>query len=349
MRASRRSVLAFAGSAAAGAAGFFEFYRRRKIGAPKPEPPRQTVRPEGIPLSSFEMGSTGEAVTVGLDLAGKTILVTGATSGIGLETMRVLALRGAHVIGTGRSQDKAGTACASVLGRTTPVALELTDYPGVVECAAQIRRMGVALDGIICNAGVMGLRKLDKVEGVEKHFATNHLGHFLLVRHLLDLLQAAPNGRVAVVSSYVMSWSEPTGIEWDNLSGDHLYHHARAYGQSKLANALFSFELARRFRGTNATSNSLEPGYVDTALFRHFPVSLTGFRGLFSKDDKMTVQQGAATSCYLASAPILAGVSGYHFANCNPVLPIRRARDPVAAERLWAVSERQLARYLPAG
>ena len=272
-------------------------------------------------------------------------MVTGATSGIGHETMRVLALRGAHVIGTGRSLEKARVACASIYGRTTPLALELTDFDGVVACAERVRELGVSLDGLICNAGVMGLRRLEQVQGIEKQFATNHVGHFLLTRRLLDLLIAAPQGRVTVVSSYVMNWSEPSGIEWKNLSGERLYHPDRAYGQSKLANALFAVELARRLKGTRVTANSLEPGYVETGLFRHYPISLTGFRGLLA-GKRMTVAQGAATSCYLASAPVLASVSGYHFAYCNPLVPIPRARDPDAAERLWNTSTELLKHYL---
>jgi WW domain-containing oxidoreductase len=290
------------------------------------------------------MNSTAEDVTRGMDLDGRTILVTGVTSGIGLETMRVLALRGAHVIGTGRTLAKARAACTSVSGRTTPLMLELTDYPSVVTCAAAVRAIGVPLDVLICNAGVMGLRTLEQVAGIERHFATNHLGHFLLTAHLIDLVKAAPQGRVVVVSSSVMSGSDPKGLEWDNLSGSRNYDPNRAYGQSKLANALFALELSRRLESTAATANSLHPGYVDTDLFRHYPRSLIGYRGMFSS--KSTVEQGAATSCYVATAPALATVSGYFFRACNPVVPDARATDLEAASRLWAVSEQLLQPYL---
>lgn len=329
-----------------GLGGTYAWWKRSQRGAPLPEPPRLTVRPPGALLSAFNGQSTAEEVTEGVDLGGKTVLVTGATSGIGLETMRVLALRGAHVIGTGRSLASAESACGSVKGHASALALELTDFDSVVRCADAVRRMDRPLDVLVCNAGVMGLRRLEQVHGIEKQFVTNHLGHYLLARRLLDRIIAAPQGRVVVVSSYVMNWSSPSGIEWDNLSGERDYHPNRAYGQSKLANALFSFELARRLRGTAATSNSLEPGYVDTGLFKHYPVSLRGFRGLLA--EKAPVAQGAATSCYVAASPALAMSSGYHFAMCNPLVPIPRAHDEAAARKLWEVSETLVEPYLRA-
>ena len=346
MRISRREMLGLTVLAGGAGAVALLAYRRRRRGAPHLEPPRGARRPDGVPLSGFDGSADAERVTEGIDLTGKTILVTGVTSGIGRETMRVLAMRGARVIGTGRTMDGARQACASVGGITVPLQLELTDYEGVVRCADRVRALGGSLDGLICNAGVMGLPRLEQIHGIEKHFATNHLGHFLLTNCLLETLVRTPGARILVVSSYVMSWSSPAGIEWDNLSGERLYHKDRAYGQSKLANALFALELARRLEGTHVTANSLEPGYVDTALFRNYPVSLNGFRGVLSSE-KMTVGQGAATSCYLATAPAVAAVSGFHFANCNPVIPVERARDPAAAARLWRVSSDLLARYLP--
>ncbi len=336
--------------AAVGLAGLGLYARRRARRARDDEAGRVTApppaRPEGVPLGPFGAGSTALEVTEGLDLTGRTMLVTGVTSGVGLETMRVLALRGAHVIGTGRSLSRARAACASVQGRTTPLALELTDYPSVVAAAETVKALGVPLDALVCNAGVMALRRLEQVAGIERQFATNHLGHFLLVHRLLAALRAAPQGRVVVVSSGVLSWSDPAGIEWDNLSGERDYDPNRAYGQSKLANALFALELSRRFAGSAATANALHPGYVDTKLFRHYPWSLRGFHNLLPGSGKITVPQGAATSCYVATAPTLAGVSGRFFQECNPVVPDARARDAAAAARLWDVSEGLLAAYL---
>jgi len=327
------------------AVGLYAERARRWRAASAERANRPAPRPAGVPIGPFDGKSTAEEVTRGIDLLGRTILVTGVTSGIGLETMRVLALRGAHVIGTGRTLQRAREACASVSGRTTPLMLELTDYPSVVACAKAVRDMGVPLDALICNAGVMDLRDLEQVEGIEKQFATNHLGHFLLTAHLIDCVKEAWQGRVVVVSSYAMGAADPAGIEWDNLSGKHNYNPRRAYGQSKLANALFALELARRLEGTTVTANALHPGLVETKLFRHLPRSLRGYRGIFSPR-KLTVEQGAATTCYVATAPALAEVSGHFFAACNPNIPDPRATDRVAAARLWTVSEQLLEPYL---
>lgn len=342
----RRQVLLALGTViVVGAALYAE--RARRWRAATADRDRQAFRrPDGVPLSPFDEHSTAEQVTAGIDLSGRTVLVTGVTSGIGLETMRVLALRGAHVIGTGRTLEKARAACASVPGRTTPLMLELTDYPSVVQCARSVRALDVPIDVLVCNAGVMGIQALEQVDGIERHFATNHLGHFLLTAHLVDLVQRAPQGRVVVVSSNNLKGSDPNGIEWDNLSGRRNYDPDRAYGQSKLANALFALELARRLTGTNATSNSLHPGYVETQLFRRYPRSLTGYGGIFTH--RATVPQGAATSCYVSTAPALAKVSGCYFSACNPLVPDPRAADLAAAQRLWSVSEQLLQRYLPA-
>jgi NAD(P)-dependent dehydrogenase (short-subunit alcohol dehydrogenase family) len=344
MTGRREILLALGAVSLVGTALYAE--RARRWRAASAERDRLSFRrPAGVPVSGFDEKSTADEVTQGLDLSGKTILVTGVTSGIGLETMRVLALRGAHVLGTGRTIDRAQAACASVGGRTTPLMLELTDYPSVVACAERVRAIGAPLDVLVCNAGVMGLQMLEQVDGIERHFATNHLGHFLLVCHLMDLVKGAPQGRVVVVSSNNLKGSNPKGIEWDNLDGQRSYDPNRAYGQSKLANALFSLELSHRLSDTRATSNSLHPGYVDTPLFRRYPLSLRGYRGIFTS--KMNVQQGAATSCYVATAPALRSVNGCFFSACNPIVPDPRATDLEAAQRLWFVSEQLLKTYLP--
>jgi NAD(P)-dependent dehydrogenase (short-subunit alcohol dehydrogenase family) len=331
----RRKLLL--GTAAVTAAGAGALWLRE-------DPP--VNRPPGVPLGPFDAKSTAEEVTAGVDLTGKTALVTGVTSGLGLETMRVLALRGARVVGTGRTLEKARAACAGVTGETVPLALELTDFPSVVACAQAVRALGVPLDIIVCNAGVMALPKLEQAYGLEKQFVTNHLGHFLLVNRLVDLVQAAPQGRVVVVSSSALKWADPAGIEWDNLSGERDYSANRAYGQSKLANNLFSLELARRLAGTTATSNCLNPGPVLTELQRHAPgwaVALGRWLGpLFMK----MPDTGAATSCYLAANPLVEKVSGRYFIDCNPVALGGNSEDPAMAARLWEVSTGLVREYL---
>lgn len=302
-------------------------------------------------MSPFGPASTADEVTTGLDLSGHTAIVTGATSGLGLETLRVLAMRGAHVIATGRSIERAAAACAEAGAShtSTPVALDLEDWPGIVAAADRVRALGRPIDMLICNAGIMHPAELRLVNGFEQQFAVNHLGHFILCRRLLDLVQAAPQGRVVVVSSQLMSQAPPEGIDFDNLDGRRGFDTARMYGQSKLANALFSLELARRLQGTAVTSNSLHPGVANTNLDRATP----GWRRMvtrllsFRHDYVKSVPAAAATQTYLATSPVVATTTGHYFEDCNPVVaPSRYARDADLARTLWTTSEEITRAYL---
>ena len=281
-----------------------------------------------VPISAFGTESTAEEVTAGLDLTGKTAVVTGCNSGIGYETMRVLALRGAHVIGTARTKEKGAAARDSLKGRVTPVVLELSDFDSVAACADEINAMGTPIDIVICNAAVL-FGELRQVRGIEMHFLVNHLGHFILVNRLLRRVLAAPQGRVVVVGSNNHNEAPQGGIQFDRLSGegwDYYYHH------SKLANGLFSLHLAARLTGTRATSNCLTPGPVrGTGILRNISAS--------SDDYPKSPAQGAATQCYVATHPALAGVSGLYFADCNPAEQSEQQKDTAMAARLWAVSE----------
>jgi NAD(P)-dependent dehydrogenase (short-subunit alcohol dehydrogenase family) len=299
------------------------------------------------PRSSFGPTATAEEVTAGIDLSGKTVVVTGCNSGIGLETMRVLALRGAHVIGTARTLERGQEACASIQGKATPVVLELSDFDSVVACAGAIRALDTPIDALVCNAGVL-LTELQQVRGLEMQFVVNHLGHFILVNRLLDRVTAAPQGRVIVVGSMSHRQVPAGGIQFDNLSGQGW--ERQAYGHSKLANGLFSLELSKRLQGTRATSNSLHPGVVATNIMRHLnfsPPAGGGNSGSggggFSFE---TPAQGAATSCYLASHPSLAEATGLYFVDCNPADQSDLQKDPALAARLWQVSEELTRPYL---
>ena len=294
------------------------------------------------PTSDFVKTSTAEEVTAGMDLSGMTALVTGCNSGLGLETMRVLALRGAHVIGAARTLTKAENACASVDGKTTPLVVELTDWPGIVDAGNQVAEMGVPIDMLILNAGIMALPDLHQAHGIELQFAVNHLGHFLLENRLHDQVVAAKAGRVVVVSSGAHRWAPAEGIQFDNLSGDKGYDPRQAYGQSKVANGLFSRELARRLADTSATSNSLHPGVIPTNLSRYQPDREYDM----SNPRFKTIPQGAATQCYVATSPILDGVTGYYFDNCNPAVPSEHMQDDQMAAKLWEVSAELVADYL---
>lgn len=280
--------------------------------------------------------STAEQVTAGLNLSGKTAVITGCNSGIGLETMRVLALRGAHVIGTARTLEKGQQACEQVKGRATPVVLELSDLNSVVACADAIRKLAVRIDMLILNAGIM-VPEWRATDGIEQHFLVNHLAHFLLTQRLLDRVTAAEQGRVVVVGSGNHRDAPAGGIQFDDLSGKSWNNY---YSHSKLANGLFSLELSKRLRGTRATSNCLTPGAVETNIRRHV-----------AKDDRpaklKSAAQGAATVCYVATDPSLAKVTGEYFRDCAPAPQSAHQTDAAMAKKLWDVST-ELTRNYPA-
>jgi len=293
-------------------------------------------------MGRFDKRSTAEDVTAGLDLTGRTALVTGATSGIGLEAARILALRGAHVLVAGRSLDKARAACAALPGRATPLACELTDFDGVAECAARVNQLGVPLDMLICNAGIMAPPRLELVRGLEKQFVANHLGHFLLVHRLQDAVRAAPAGRVVMVSSSAHKWAPPGGIAFDNLTGEKGYDPRVFYGQSKLANGLVARELARRLAGTRATANAVHPGLIITNIIRYIPAwqqLLAPLVGPLLRSRIKTTPQGAATTCYVAAHPDVVATSGRYFADCAVATPEKVMEDDGLAARLWTESE----------
>ena len=301
-----------------------------------------------VPNSGFDEDATAEEVTEGMDLRGKIAVVTGCNSGIGFETMRVLALRGCYVIGTGRTLEKAEAACQAVRGVTTPAQLELSDFDSVVRCAEQIRAMNSPIDMLICNAGMRGAER-ETVYGLEKHFVVNHLGHFILVNRLLDRLFFSWQGRVVVVGSRAAYRSAPEdGIKFDDLRFRRDYSAGAAYGHSKLANVLFSYELARLLKGTRITSNSLHPGVIDTDIARNVAPVLRAAFSLFVKVSGKTIGQGAATSCYVATNPALGNISGEYFEDCNAVTVggDNHMHDREQASRLWVVSEELTRDYL---
>jgi len=286
--------------------------------------------------SGFGYGSTAEEVTADVSLAGKTMLVTGCNSGIGYETLRVLALRGARVVGTARSLERATQACAGVRGETLPLACELAEPGSVRACVAAIREAGLRLDAVVCNAGIMALPRLELVHGYEKQFFTNHMGHFMLVTGLLDSL--APAGRVVMLSSSAHRRAPAAGIDFDNLAGERGYDAWQAYGRSKFANLLFAKELGRRFAGSERTANAVHPGVIRTGLQRHMNPLLATVMAVGGPIALKNIEQGAATQVYVAARPELRGVSGQFFANCNIARPRADAESPELARKLWEVS-----------
>lgn len=308
----------------------------------------QTIPADGVPRSEFDQDSTAEDVTEGIDLNGKIAVVTGCTSGIGFETMRVLAKRGCYVIGTGRTLESAQRACAKVIGTTTPVQLELSDFDSVVACANAVRSLKAPIDMLICNAGMRGNQR-ETVYGIEKQLVVNHLGHFILVYRLLERLYLAWQGRVVVVASRTAYRSAPhEGILFDDLGAEHDYSSGRMYAHSKLANILFSLELARLLKGSRITSNSLHPGVIDTQIARNVSPLARGAFGFWTRIAGKSIEQGAATTCYVATSPLLDRTSGQYFEDCNAVTVTgdNHVHDAEQASRLWTVSEELTRDYL---
>jgi NAD(P)-dependent dehydrogenase (short-subunit alcohol dehydrogenase family) len=292
--------------------------------------------------SGYGFASTAEVVTQGIALKGRDILVTGSTSGLGLETVRVLAQRGARVFATGRTKEKANAARERVPGVIVPVECELSNPASVRGCVAFLKAEGVKLDAIIANAGIMALPELKQAHGYELQFFTNHIGHFLLITELLSELKE--EARVVVLSSGAHKRAPKVGIEFDNLSGERGYNAWRAYGQSKLANLLFAKQLAKRLQGTKVTANALHPGVIKTELGRSMSPVVRLVLSAASPIALKSVAEGAATQCYVATRPELAGVSGEYFSDCNIAKPSELALDSALAEKLWAESERIVAK-----
>ena len=305
---------------------------------------------EGIARSNFDELSTADDVTAGIDLTGKYAVVTGCTSGIGRETMRVLASRGAHVIGSSRSMQRAQQACADTPGITTAVELDLGDFESVVRCAETIRSMNIPIDMLICNAGYLGggnVRQL--INGVEKHFVINHLGHFIFVNRLLDRLVIADQARIISVASVTAYTDAPSeGILFDDLGFSYDYKDLLAYGHSKLANVLFSLRLSELLRGTRITSNSLHPGIIDTEIDRHFNSFMQFGMKVVAKLGGKTIEEGAATTCYVATNKDLATTSGAYFEDCNAVTVQghNHLYDVRMSEKLTQIAEELTAPYL---
>lgn len=298
-------------------------------------------RLKGNGPSGFGSGSTADQVTAGLDLSGKRYLVTGCNSGLGAEVMRVLTSRGAEVLGTGRTIERAKEACSALKG-AVPIACELSDPTSVRACVAEVQTRG-PLDGIIANAGIMALPKLEVRHGLELQFLTNHMGHFLLVTGLLSSLNE--QGRVVMLSSSAHKMAPKGGINFDNLDGSRGYSPWSFYGQSKLSNLLFAKALARRLPKATQTANAVHPGVISTGLQRSMnPVMAAALQvmgPIFLKD----VPEGAATEVFVATHPSLATVRGEYFADCNVASPSADANDMALGEKLWVESERLAASF----
>ncbi|KAJ4705994.1 Short-chain dehydrogenase TIC 32 chloroplastic [Melia azedarach] len=300
--------------------------------------------------SGFSASSTAEEVTQGIDGTGLTAIVTGASSGIGTETTRVLALHGVHVI-MGVRNMAAGRDVRDAIVKEIPTAkvdvmeLDLSSLASVRKFASDFSSRGLPLNILINNAGIMATPFMLSKDHIELQFATNHLGHFLLTNLLLDTMkktaqESGKEGRIVIVSSdahRMMAYRE--GIRFDRINDESRYSRVGAYGQSKLANILHANELARRLKedGVAITANSLHPGAIATNLFRHNSF-ISGLVNLFGKYVIKNVQQGAATMCYVALNPKVEGKSGLYFSDSNMAQPNPQAVNTELAQKLWDFS-----------
>lgn len=291
--------------------------------------------------SGFGSRTTAAEVVKDLDLTGRTILITGCSSGIGFESMKSLGARGAHVLAVARTTDKAAEAARLAGVTATPIACELADPACVRAAVATIRQHG-PLDVLLLNAGIMALPKPELVHGYERQFFTNHMGHFMLATGLLDVL--TPTARVVVVASSAHRFTVKGGIDFDNLDAKRGYSALRFYGQSKLANVLFARELARRFTGTGKRAFAVHPGVIQTNLGRHMGAFMRGAGKVLGPLFMKSPQQGAATQVWAAVHPGAEPHSGAYLADCNVAGVSTHGRDDALAARLWAESERIAAR-----
>src|SRR5262249_4112739 len=271
-------------------------------------------------------------------MTGKTCIVTGANSGIGKVTAQELARQGARVVLVCRDRGR-GESAASDIKRATGnpnVELMLCDLSSQAEIrrfASEFKSTHDRLDVLVNNAGVYLRKRTTTVDGIESTFAVNHLGYFLLTNLLLDLLKRSAPARVISVSSGAHASGH---INFEDLQGEQSYGGVRAYCHSKLANILFTRELAKRLAGTGVTANCLHPGAVSTGIFRNLPKLLELIVLAFT----MSPEKGARTSIYLATSPEVEGITGRYFVNCVETAPSREAQDDEVAHRLWLESER---------
>jgi NAD(P)-dependent dehydrogenase (short-subunit alcohol dehydrogenase family) len=272
-------------------------------------------------------------------MAGKTVLVTGGTGGIGLATALGLATLGAHLAITGRDRGRTEDAAREIRaaggGQVDVFIADLSSQAEVRRLADEVLQRLARIDVLVNNVGGYWNTRHVTADGLEHTFALNHLAPFLLTSLLLDRLQQGAPARVVTVSSNAQALGE---IDFDDLQGERSYSGARAYNQSKLANVLFTYELARRLQGAAVTANALHPGVVSTAFGAEDPGSIQRWLVPFLRPFMKAPAQGAATSIHLASAPDLAQVTGGYFANSKPKRSSERSYDEAAAARLWQVS-----------
>lgn len=272
-------------------------------------------------------------------MAGRMVLVTGATSGIGRATALGLATMGAHIAITGRDRRRTDDAAREIraagAGGVDVFVVDLSSQAQVRRLAREVLDGLPRIDVLVNNVGGYWSTRHVTADGLERTFALNHLAPFLLTNLLLAQLERNAPARVVTVASN----AHATGrIDFDDLQGERSYSGGRAYGQSKLANVLFTYHLARRLRGSAVTANALHPGLVRTSFGAEDPARIQRLLVPLLRPVMKSPAQGAATSIHLASVPELEQVSGRYFANRRPTRSSTRSYDQAVAARLWDVS-----------
>ncbi len=275
------------------------------------------------------------------NMTGKICLVTGANSGIGKITALELARMGATVVMVSRDRGRGETTKVEIAAATGSQKLDLmiadlAIQQSVRQLADQFKVKYQQLHVLVNNAGLSQTKRNLTQDGLERTFAVNHLAYFLLTNLLLDLLKASAPSRIINVSSQAQSSGH---IAFDDLQGEKKYSEFRSYSQSKLANVLFTYELARRLEGTGVTANCLHPGAVKT----NFASESSGFFGIMlrlARPFEITPEKGAETSVYLAASPEVANVNGKYFIKKKPAQSSKESYDPVVSQKLWEKSAR---------
>ncbi|UJR07705.1 hypothetical protein I4U23_011990 [Adineta vaga] len=309
--------------------------------------------------TNFHAKSTALEVVKGLNanLDGKLVLITGGTSGIGVETARALATANAHVIITARDMNK-GAEVVEDLKKTTGndkievMELDLNSLQSVRNFVKQFRARNLTINILICNAGIMACPYSKTVDGFETQFGVNHLAHFLLATSLVPELKSGKPSRLVVVSSIA---NRRGGINWDDINWEKNYDKWVAYGQSKTANILFAKQFNKLYSSEGIQAYALHPGGIMTNLVKYIPVEEQQAMGWFKEDGSLVdrfknVEQGASTSVYAALAPELDNHGGEYLENCAISQGVNldskqfwgmgpHAIDMDAAERLWKLSE----------
>jgi len=277
-----------------------------------------------------------------MNVEGKRILVTGATDGIGLEAAVQLARMGANLHLVGRNPERLGLAASKVAeaARGKPPATYLADLSSqaaIRHLADEVKANAPKLDVLLNNAGGMFSSRQLTADGIEMTFGFNHLGYFLLTHLLLDALHAAPRGRVVNVASDA---HRGASLDFDNLQGERQFGGWGAYQRSKLANILFTRELAKRVDPRQVTVNCLHPGFVASSFGSGATGAIGWALGAAKNLFAISVPKGALTSIYLCSSSEVEDVTGEYFVKCKVATPTRQARDETAQKQLWIVSER---------